>query len=221
MRLSSALLGLALLLVPASAAAQEEERIAGPLSMFFPRWADYLSIEEDRRSHFTLGYQISSDRGVAPGDIRMRYRLDEDIHDFALDGDGFVLNRPDAAVFEVNPDVWINQPEGGMSLAMRFMVDMDPARTYSTDELRLATGQANDAMRTVGGVAAMFAPQMRSIVFIFDGPAPQAWGLEADGDRTALTVQENRVIYRPRDRRNRRIESLSFGREPVRILLDS
>lgn len=220
MRLAVALLGLALLLAPL-AAAQEEARIAGPLSMFFPRWADYLSIEEERRSHFTLGYQIASDRGADPAEIRMHYELDGETHVFALDDAGFVLSRPDAATFDANPDVWINQPEGGMGLAMRFMVQMDPATSYTADELRLATGQANDAMRTVGGVAALFAPQMRTVVFVFDGPAPEAWGLDEGGDRQALTVQENRVLYRPRERRNRRIESLSFGRPPVRILLDS
>ncbi|WP_300528084.1 hypothetical protein [Maricaulis sp.] len=221
MRLAGVLIGFALLLVPAAAAVQEEERIAGPLSMFFPRWADYLSLEDDRRSHFTLGYQIRSDRGVAPADIRMHYEFGGETREFIFDAEGYVLGRPAADVFEADPEVWINQPEGGMGLSMRFMVQMDPATRYSTDELRLAAGQANDAMRSIGGVAAMFAPQMRTVVFVFDGPAPDAWGIEADGERRALTVQENRVTYRPRERRNRRIESLQFGREPVRILLDS
>ena len=220
MRMAAAALS-ALVLLAGPAPAQPEDRLAGPLPLFFPRWDDYLALPEADRSHFTLTYRVTAANGAAPDDIRMWYRFENETIEFDFDATGRIGNPPSAAMLEAAPDVHINQAEGSLSLSMSFEARLPLAMEYDRDDLRRTTAQANAAVNRTAGVAALFAPDYKTLVFVFDGPAPEAWSVDETGERAALTVQENRVFYRPADRANRRVERILFGRAPRHILLDS
>lgn len=204
--------------------AGDAERIAGPLPRFFPRLDSYLELPEDRRSHFRLAYVIGADGSVAPEDIRMWYAHDGETRSFGIDAMGRITHLPGAEALAAEPDVWINQPADGdtrFSLTMQFEYGRPLADHYAREDLARGVEQANRAIRQAAGVAALFAPNMKTVVFVFDGAAPEAWAVDADGERTPLTVQENRAFFRPGDRSSRSVEHLEFGRPPQRVLLDS
>jgi len=205
-------------------AAGDAERIAGPLPRFFPRLDSYLELPEDRRSHFRLAYVIGSDGGAPPEDIRMWYEHDGETRPFGIDETGRIAHLPGIEALAAEPDVWINQPNDGearFSLTMQFEYGRPLAERYAREDLERGIEQANQAIRQAAGVAALFAPSMKTVVFIFDGAAPEAWAIDDAGERTPLTVQENRAFFRPGDRSNRSVEQLEFGRAPQRVLLDS
>lgn len=229
MRSILAMVGAALLSVApavaddtASDVASDVERVAGPLPRFFPHLESYLDIPDAERSHFRMAYVVSSADGIPPEDIRMWYEHDGETRQFALDATGRITRLPGLPALDAEPDVWINQPAGGgFSLSMQFEYSGPGATEFSRDALAMSVEQANRAIRSAAGVAALFAPRMESVVFVFDGAAPEAWAVDQNGERSPLTVQENRAFFRPADRRSRSVERIEFGREPVRILLDS
>lgn len=212
---------LAASLVTFGVAAQPVEREIGPLSRLFPHWQDYLDLPADDRSHFTLAYVIGSNRGVAAEDIRLWYLDTSGEVELELAPDGQVLNPPDAHTLQAAPTIWVNQPQGGMSVSMSFQAKLENGTEPNRTDTLLALEQANRAMRLTGGVAALFAPAFKTLIFVFDGTAPEAWAVRSDGSRTPLIVQEDRAIYRPNDRNMRDVERLEFGRPPLRVLLDS
>ena len=222
MRLAA--IGLAVLTagaLAASAGAQSADREIAPLPRLFPHWQDYLDLPPDDRSHFTLAYTIGSVRDIALEDIRIWYVTGAGETELELAPDGLVLNPPDAETLQAAPTAWGNQPQGGMSVSMSFQASLGSNTEIDRLDTLLALEQANHAMRVTGGVAALFAPAFKSLIFVFDGTAPDAWAVSSDGQRTPLLVQEDRATYRPNDRDMRDVERLVFGRPPVRILLET
>ncbi|WP_300540951.1 hypothetical protein [Maricaulis sp.] len=216
-----ALLAAAFLASAGSATAEDVEREAGPLPRLFPHRETYLDLPPDERSRFRLDYVVASQQGVPPEDIRIWYEHEGERIELALTGTGRITNPPDAGALAAEPTVWVNQPGGSMALTMLFAYAGEPATRYERGDLLGGLSQANRAMRRAAGVAALFAPNFKTVIFEFDGPAPEAWAVDEDGSRTALTVQEDRALFRPRDRENRSVSHVEFGREPVRVLFDS
>ncbi|WP_417494542.1 hypothetical protein [Maricaulis sp.] len=208
-------------LMASGASAQTEPREIGPLMTLFPHWQDYLDLPAEDRSRFTLGYQISSSQGVPAEEIQVSYSAGDIRGTLELDAHGRVLNPPDTALIEAAPIAAVNQPPGSMAGRMTFEARFDDMMRISPHDAVGALDQANRAMRRVGGVAALFAPAFKTVIFVFDGPAPEAWAVRADMERTPLTVQENRVIYRPNDRDMRNVSEIVLGRAPAFILIDS
>ncbi|WP_295694811.1 hypothetical protein [uncultured Maricaulis sp.] len=203
------------------AVGQSVEREAGPLPRFYPHQETYLEIEAERRTHFSLTYTVASEDGIPPAEIEMWYEQDGERVSLAIDGRGRITHRPDAETLANAPSVFINQEGGGMSLNMQFEAILPGGPDYAVADLNLALGQANHAMREAAGVAALFAPNFRTLIFVFDGPAPSATAIMADGSSRALTAQENRIIVRPRDRSMRNLTRIELGDRPFRVLLDS
>ena len=208
-------------LLVSGAIGQSAAREVGPLARLFPHWQAYLDLPATDRSHFTLAYVIGSTRNVPAEDIRIWYEIDAAETELVLDAGGQVLNPPDLTVLAAEPMAWVNQPQGGMSVSLSFQASLQPGDEIARLDTLLALEQANRAMRSVGGVAALFAPAFKTLVFVFDGTAPEAWAVHADGSRTPLIVQESQAIYQPNDRNLRDVDHLVFGRAPARILLDS
>lgn len=208
-------------LVSADALAQSVEREAGPLSRFFPHRTTYLDLDPEQRSHFRLAYLVSAQSGIPPEDIRMWFERDGEDVSFGIDTTGRITRLPNLAELEAEPTVWINQEGGGMSLNMQFEAALPGGPEFAVSDLGLALGQANHAIRQAAGVAALFAPNFKTLIFEFDGPAPSAIAVHADGSTTALTAQENRVMVRPRDRSMRNLVRIELGEMPRRVLLDT
>lgn len=231
MRIFAALAAALLLTLQPSAAgtaaddnAGDAERVAGPLPRFFPHLDSYLELPEDRRSHFRLAYVIGSNSGIPLDEVRMWYEHDGETRPFGIDASGRITNLPDTEALAAEPDVWINQPDDDgarFSLTMRFEYGGPLADRYEREDLARGIEQANRAIRQAAGVAALFAPSMKTLVFVFEGSAPEAWAVDAEGRRTPLTVQENRAFFRPGDRSSRSVEHLEFGHAPRRVLFDS
>lgn len=208
-------------LLAGGAASQGEMREIGPLMRLFPHWQTYLDLPPEDRSRFTLAYHISSSQGVPAEEIQIRYAAGEISGALELDPHGRVLNPPDPALMAAAPVATINQPAGSMAARMAFEARFDDVTRIDPHDAVGALDQANQAMRRVGGVAALFAPSFKTLIFVFDGPAPEAWAMRDGLEAAALTVQEDRVIYRPNDRDMRDVSEIVLGRAPAFILLDS
>ena len=210
-----------LLLTGASALAQEAEgRVAGPVSMLFPHRTAYLELAPEDRSHFRLDYVVRSSAGVPAEDIGLWYLQDDTRTQLELLPNGQVSNPPDAGILAADPDVWTDQPGQTMSMSLMFAYAGPDWQTPDRADLVTGLEQANRAVRRAAGGAALFAPDCKTVTFVFDGPVPQAWAIDDDGTRQALTGEDNRLDFRPRDRSNRSIVRLEFEAEPQRALFN-
>ena len=210
------------LLTGASALAQEAEgRVAGPVSMLFPHRNAYLDMDPEDRSHFRLDYVVRSSAGVPADEIGLWYETGDGQVRLAMTEGGRVTNPPDAATLSEDPNIWTDQPGRTMSMSLQFAYDGPDWQTPTRQDLVTGLSQANRAVRQAAGVASLFAPDFKTVIFVFEGAAPEAWGIDESGERHALTVQENRVIFRPRDRSNRSIVRLELGQAPELVLFDS
>jgi hypothetical protein len=208
-------------LLASAAFGQEETAHQIPLVRLFPHWQDYLELPADDRSQFTLAYRLHSNQGVAAEDIQVSYAAEEISGALALDTHGRVLNPPDTTLIAANPIATINQPPNTMGMNLSFEARFDDSTRIDPHDAVAALQQANHAMRQVGGVASLFVPAFKTVIFVFEGPAPEAWAVRNSGERTPLTVQEDRVIYRPNDRNMRDVSEVILGRAPDFIQLDS
>ncbi|MEO1040259.1 MAG: hypothetical protein AAFX09_12000 [Pseudomonadota bacterium] len=195
------------------AAALAEMR-AVSVSRVFPYWEDYLEMDEAERDRFTLLYEV---RG--PGDAALWLETAEGGTRLLAPDENGVVAAPDLAAFDRDAQIRVDAPPGAMSVSMVMAPLLEPTLSYEADALRVAAGQANAAMRRIAGVAALFAPRMDAVLFVFDGPAPDAWAISPDGERRALPVEQNRVWFPVRERAFRGTERVEFGAEPVRLIL--
>jgi hypothetical protein len=210
-----------LLTLTGQAHAQDNDRIAGPLPRFFPNWTQYISIPEADRNRFTLSYIIASEREIDPSSIRMWYQFADEVIMLQIRDDGRIMNPPELEAMTASPDVWINQAEGSMSLSMQFEFDAPSATRYLSSDLSESLHQASRAARRAAGLASFLAPRFRAAVFVFNEPTVQAWTITQDGTRTALTVTDGRLAFRPGDREMRNVIEIEFSEPPRRVLLDS
>jgi hypothetical protein len=202
-------------------AAQAQDRQGPELTTILPHWDNFRDIPEDQRTCFKLAYLVSSGNDLFSDEIHIWYEFDHERFDLSLNDHGLISPLPPVSHLEAKPNIWINESAGSMSVSMQFHGNMDMEATYDTSQISCALNQANGAMRSVGGVAAIFAPKFKEAIFEFETSAPSAWGYFDNGDRIPLTVQENRVLFRPRDRDMRHVTRLEFGRPPNQIRLGS
>ena len=207
--------------VGASAAAEEIRREAGPLTRFFPFREDYLALDPEERDRFRLSYRLSADRAEGLDGVAMWIEAASGRIDLVITPEGELLPPRDDALFESDPPVFINQGRGAMSLSVVFEPSLAPAASLPAEALAGALVQSNRATRRAIGVAALFTPDMKTARFIFEGPAPDADAVFADGRREPLEARGNTVDFRPGDRNMRGVVRVEFGRAPVRIVLDS
>jgi len=215
--ISAVFLGLALIFGPA--AAQDIEREAGPLARFFPHWDEYLSTREEDRTAFSPAYYVSSNRDVPAENIVMWYDIEG--RQFALEirPDGRISNPPSQDDLEQSPQVWVNQPAGTMSMTVQFEPRLEMLSVYDVEDLELPLQQVNEVMRQTGGVAALFAPEFKTVSFLFDGIVPEAWAIHEDNSRSPLLVQENLAVFRSRHRSMRNVVRIEFGHAPQSMVL--
>ena len=184
------------------------------LDRLFTYWPDYLDLPEDARDGFNMVHRIDGPEGwrlwlEAPnGEISALAAYPDE-----------TLTPPPLALFETG-EVRVEAPPGSMSVTMELRPAAPLGERYDAAALRAGAGQANRAMREVAGVAALFAPRMQAVVFTFDGPAPEAWAVSADGEREALPVSGETATLPLRRREFRDAEAVEFGRAPISARFD-
>lgn len=181
------------------------------LDRVFPYWDDYLDLPEDQRDAFQLRYEFSGPENWA-----------------------LWLEEPDGSLIRIGgwPEQFLTPPErqyfdqsarlhvetadaGGMSVNLTMIPSAPLAQTYEVAALEAGMSQAQSAMRSIAGVASIFAPRLDTVTFRFNGPAPEAVALLENGDRIDLPVEGSIVRFPARERRFRRAVSLEFGTTPA------
>jgi len=180
----------------------------------FPHWQDFQAIAAEERDAFTLLYKFS-------GPTEWRLWLEEADGALTYLGDGPVarIDPPALAHFERNAQLKVNAPEGGMSVSMLMAPTTDLSTQYVVTDLTSALSQAGRAMRHVAGAAALFAPRIDTVLFVFEGPAPTAIATMGDGSQVELPVEGHLVRFPSRDRRFRQAVRLEFGHAPIDVQL--
>lgn len=215
---------LALLSQP-SDAADGREAPKGPgvdarsvsLERVFPFWTDYLDMAADERSAFTLDYVITERGGTAGFWVETA----DGFQRLERDADG-AATPPDAAAFDSGARLFTDAPEGGASVSMRLSLSVEPSTEYAVETLETALAQAANAMRNLMGLRAIIMPRLDTIRFSFDGPAPSAMIVYADGEERAIeTVYGDVVSVRPRDRVMRQAVAIRFGTPPRAAVLQT
>lgn len=189
-----------------------------PLEQVFPFWVDYHALPADSRSAFELDYLIAVRSGA---EATFWIETDAGFQPFILAEDGGAT-PPAPEAFSAGRRLFTDAPEGGVSVAMRLTLAQAPAEHYALSDLEQAIAQAAAAMRSTMGLRALFMPRLDTIRFNFDGPAPDAVVVFADGRETPLeTVYGDVVTVRPGDRTLRGAEAIRFGRAPQQGVLET
>lgn len=204
---------------PADSAAPDAQ--AAPLGMrttsvsrVFAHWPDYVEIDEADRARFTLRYRLSGPDGWSLWLEQADGRLER------IGGwpDRYVTPPP-LDHFERDANLHVDAPSGAMGVSLEFAPSTPMGTQIEAAALTEALAQANTAMRAVAGAAALFAPRMDTVVFVFEDIAPEAWAILETGERIALPAEERLVRFPARERRFRRTERLEFGVAPQDALL--
>jgi hypothetical protein len=88
--------------------------------------------------------------------------------------------------------------------------------------LEAALAQSGNAMRSLMGLRSLFMPRLDTVRFSFDGPAPEAQILYADGRIAPVeTVYGDVITIRPQDRALRGAVEIRFGAPPLIGVLET
>jgi hypothetical protein len=189
-----------------------------PLERVFPFWTDYHALPSDERSAFTLDYVISL-RGGA--EAQFWVETEDEFEVLVRDRSGAATPPPPEA-FEAGRRLFTDAPEGGASVSMRLSIAGEPRETYTIAELEAAIAQAGNAMRSLMGLRAMFMPRLETVRFSFDGTAPDAVIVYADGREAPVeTVYGEVITIRPQDRTLRGAVEVRFGSAPFEAVLET
>jgi hypothetical protein len=138
-----------------------------------------------------------------------------------LDIDGSVT-PPGADAFEQGLSLYTDAPRGAVRVEMQLSLPGPPRTVYTRQELESALAQAGNAMRRSMGVRALFMPRLDTIRFVFDGPAPEADFITAQGDETPISaVFIDEVLVTPGQREMRSMERIRFARPPLYAVLET
>lgn len=216
--IAAALTALLLSVQPADDAAPGPLARSVALETAFPFWTDYLALPDDQRSAFTLDYVITV-RSGAPA--RFWFERDDGFQPVSFEPGGAV-QPPEPAAFQAGRRLFTDAPEGGASVSMRLSLPGPPRQTYALAELKLALGQAGAAMRDLMGLRALFMPRLDTVRFSFDGPAPEAVIVFADGREAPIeSVYGDVVTVRPQSRALREAVEIRFAAPPVIAVLET
>lgn len=185
----------------------------------FPYWTDYLSLNPADRDLFAVRYQMTGLRedGGTPGLWR---REGETFQRLISEPDGSIT-PPDPALFEADGEVYTDAAPGEASITLIARPRIEPARSLPAPALTGAIAQANAAIRRRAGVLSLFTPSFKSVVLVFDGPAPDGYAILPDGRREALIAEQNTLRFHPRRRALRNAERLELGETPVSLALST
>ncbi|MCC5996315.1 MAG: hypothetical protein JJU18_08115 [Oceanicaulis sp.] len=191
-----------------------EARIV-PAERVFAFWSEYHALPEAERSAFTLRYVLDAPAG-SDGGWRFWTGLEgEDWSELAPGLDGAVA-PPDPDRLAAGLRLATDAPRGAVRAEVQFVLSAAPAELYDMTELQAALAQSRAALRRSLGLRALIAPRPRRIEFVFDGAAPDAHAVFADGRAVEITgVFEHVVELDPGARGLRGAEHVRFTRAPV------
>ncbi|KAA5803431.1 hypothetical protein F1654_06380 [Alkalicaulis satelles] len=190
-----------------------------PAERVFAFWSQYNALPEEERNAFTLRYGLG---GTGPGGEDWRFWT-------ALEGEDWVeiTPGPEGVVTPPDPDrlaaglrLATDAPQGAVRAEVQFALSAAPARVYALEELQAALAQSRAALRRQLGLRALIAPRPRRIDFTFEGPAPDAFAVFADGRELELTsVFENVIQLDPGARELRGAQTIRFARAPLHAVI--
>lgn len=191
-----------------------------PAERVFAFLQDYHALPADERSAFTLHYVLEADPDPDGREWRFWTRLDgEDWRVLERGPDGAVT-PPDPARLSAGLQLATDAPQGAVRAQVGFTLSATPSETYDLAELQAALAQTRAAMRRALGLRSLIAPRPRRIDFTFDGPAPDAHAVFADGRELELTsVFENVVQLDPGVRELRGAQTIRFARAPLHAVI--
>jgi hypothetical protein len=185
----------------------------------FPYWRDYMALDPAERDAFEMRYRLTGLRADGSEDVGLWMRREEGTFErLAPYGDGFVTPPP-SDLLGADGQLWTDGAPGESGIALMIVPLLEPAASMDAAALRAALAQANDAIRRRAGVLSLFAPNFKTVVMIFDGPAPEGHAVMADGSRVQLAVEQNTLRFTPRQRRFRDTIRIELGEAPLRMAL--
>ena len=192
------------------------------LSRVFPFWDDYQAMPEDERDAFVLAYRFSTVTEPENGG-QWRFWTDTGNGPEPLPlGPTGVVTPPEGLNLESGGVLITDAPEGGVAVAMSLSPNGPLRENYDVEELRRATAQAHNAVRSLMGLRALVMPRLDTVQFVFEGSAPTAVLITEDGEEEdIMTVYENVITFRPRARSNRNGVEIRFGAKPISVTLEA
>ena len=191
-----------------------------PLDAVFPFWTEFQSLEPTERDLIALTYRLGlpphPDGGTYGLWLQRDSRTFEPIEANALD----LISPPDDAAFQDDLQIISDAPAGQASISFEVELNLELAESYDIETLQAAIDQAQAAVRRLAGWRAAIMPRIDTVMFIFDGAAPDAELIGSDRDNRSLEeVVFDRVYLEPGQRRIRNYDRVEFGEKPVRVVL--
>ncbi len=191
--------------------------VLSPASKAFRRLSAYRALPVGERDSFQPSFHGSDADGGAcyfltdAAGEKFKLLASAQQHDLSL---------PGPHVFEQHPILVAATPAAG-SPRLEIVLSPTSAPAESTDAARLVRGavQADRFVRRQHGIIGWIAPGIHGVRFEWDGSAPAADAVFADGRRVPLPAYFDSAEFMPlKDRSLRHVVRLEFGRAPRRMV---
>ncbi|WP_018148652.1 hypothetical protein [Henriciella marina] len=161
----TAIAGLGLLAIaPAQA---QSERAAAPVSIMFPALDEYLALDEDQRSHFTIRYILSSFSGETT-DFDVWIETDDGRAPIERSAEDIVDIDTVAPFLQSDPVVMTTLPEGDGNLTVKLVPQLDLTREISMEDICLSLEQGREALSGSDGIMAELSPTLKGVGFLLE-----------------------------------------------------
>lgn len=204
-----------------ASAGRAETVLAVRLRKLMPHLDRYRALPPERRDAFRLAHFVRPIEGPAAA-VSLVIPWRGARLALPLDAEGRVTEPPEPALYAANPMVEARLAAGAFGLApvLAYEPSEPLAATMSAKRLTMAVAQGSELLRKTTGVLTFIVPAFNGVVLEWDGSAPEADAIFADGRRLALPVEYDRAYFMPlSDKALRGADELVFGRPPLRATL--
>ena len=161
----TAIAGLGLLAIGSLQA--QSERAAAPVSIIFPALDEYIALDEQARSHFTIRYALTSYSGAAT-DFDVWIETDNGRAPIKRSAEGIVDIDTVVPFVQSDPVVMTTLAEGDGNLTVRIVPQLELTSEIAMADICLALEQANSVLSSSDGRLAELASELKGVGFLLE-----------------------------------------------------
>lgn len=193
---------------------------SAPLDDVFVFWTDYQAMAADERDAFDLSYML--DAPLRGDGQAYRFWVEEEAERFIELDVSRPITPPDTDAFDRGYRLFTDAPRGAVRVEMRLTLPAPTRTDYDMAELEAALAQAGNAMRRSMGLRALFMPRLDTVRFAFEGPAPEAEFVLADGTTRSIdAVFSSDILVTPDEDDSDGAHAIRFGTAPLYAVLET
>lgn len=197
---------------------------AYPAERLLPFWRTYVAQTHDGEPAFRPAYRL--DPPPAPDEAVSGFWLegpDGTLLPLEVDTEGYLIipQAARAAGFVTRASRMLHDAQRPLpAIRLEIVAELPPARHYPISDLAAITHAVDHFQRDAMGLAALMAPRFDTLVWHFDGPAPDGWLTSRNGQRQPIEAYDNTLSLRMTGRIGRQGGQVELEALPLRLTIE-